>query len=108
MSLRVFENLIVNAVKYSHKPSKIRVKIDVIGNDAIVTVQNKGDSIPKEELSKIFDRFYRIEKSRSSTTGGSGLGLAIAKNIVELHGGTIWSECNGDLITFFVKFKCIN
>jgi signal transduction histidine kinase len=103
--LRVFENLIVNAVKYSYKPGEIRVRLRMIENSVLVSVVNKGDNISNEELSKIFDRFYRLEKSRSSSTGGSGLGLAIAKQIVELHGGKIWAESRGNIITFYVRFN---
>lgn len=102
-TLRVFENLLMNAIKYSYKPGDIYLNMAEENEKVIISVANKGDNIPKEELDKIFDRFYRVEKSRSSDTGGSGLGLAIAKNIVELHGGKIWAECIENEITFHVS-----
>jgi signal transduction histidine kinase len=103
--LRVFENLIINAIKYSYSPGEVRIQINKEEDGALISVHNKGDNMDAQELSKIFDRFYRLEKSRSSTTGGSGLGLAIAKNIVELHGGKIWAESKDNLISFYVKLK---
>ncbi|GLC32091.1 sensor histidine kinase [Clostridium omnivorum] len=103
--LRVFENLISNAIKYSEKPGDIWVRIIKKENSVLVCVENKGENISKEDLSKIFDRFYRLEKSRSSSTGGSGLGLAIAKNIVELHEGNIWAESKNEIISFYVELN---
>ncbi|WP_027624172.1 sensor histidine kinase [Clostridium lundense] len=101
--VRVFENLIMNAIRYSYKPGEIKIGLNKKDGYGIFYIKNKGKSIPKEDLSKLFDRFYRVEKSRSESTGGSGLGLAISKNIVKLHGGDIWAECEGDEITFYVK-----
>lgn len=103
MILRVLENLLTNAVKYSHKPSKVVIKLAKSEQEVLIMVKNKGDNIPKEDLNKLFERFYRRDKSRASTNGGSGLGLAIVKSIVELHGGKIWAECEGEDITFGVK-----
>lgn len=103
LTVRVFENLLMNAITYSHKPGEILVRITRQQGKALVCIENKGDSISKEELPNLFNRFYRLEKSRSSDTGGSGLGLAIAKNIVELHHGEIWADCKGDRIRFFVE-----
>lgn len=103
--VRVFENLMVNAVRYSLKPGVITVSLKREDNRAIVSIQNKCENISSEDLSRIFERFYRVEKSRSQETGGSGLGLAIAKNIVELHGGKIYVDCTGDLITFTVELN---
>lgn len=103
--LRVFENLLMNAVKYSVKPSEINVKLYRENTFAVVCTENIGEHIQENDLKKIFDRFYRLEKSRSTSTGGSGLGLAIAKSIVELHGGEIEAKCEGKKISFFVKLK---
>ena len=75
-------------------------------NDVVtISVTNYGYVIPAEELPLIFNKFYRVEQSRSSSTGGTGLGLAIAKNIVDMHGGTIsvTSDLNGTVFT--VKLK---
>lgn len=103
--VRVLENLIMNAIRYSYRPGDIKIGLHKKEGYGIFYVQNKGDNIPKEDLSKLFDRFYRVEKSRSESTGGSGLGLAISKSIVKLHGGDIWAECEGNEITFYVKLK---
>lgn len=86
---RLFENLIGNAIKYGADGKRVLVKIQ--GDDEVVTVSvvNYGYVIPADELPLIFNKFYRVEQSRSSSTGGTGLGLAIAKEIVDMHGGTI-------------------
>lgn len=103
--IRVFENLIMNAIKYSYPHSDIIVALFKEENNVIVSISNKGDTIPENEIKKVFDRFYRVEKSRPSNMGGSGLGLAIAKEIVELHGGDIWAESHGNTIRFCVKLN---
>ena len=69
----------------------------------MLTVQNHGRTIPPEKLERIFQQFYRVDTSRSSSTGGAGLGLAIAKEIVELHGGSIRAESESESITFTVR-----
>lgn len=102
LMVRVFENLLMNAIRYSYKPGKILIKLSRQENKAIVCIENMGDPIPPEELPNLFNRFYRLEKSRSTGMGGSGLGLAIAKSIVDLHHGDIWAECEGNSIRFFV------
>lgn len=104
--LRVFENLLSNAIKYAYKSTPIIISITERDEFAIIRIDNKGDNIPKEKVSKLFDRFYRMDESRSSQkTEGTGLGLAICKNIIDLHGGSIWSECFDNDISFFVKLK---
>lgn len=99
---RAFENLLMNAIRYSYKPGKILVMVCRQNGKVLICIENNGDAIPSDELHNLFDRFYRLEKSRSAGTGGSGLGLAIAKNIVDLHHGDIWAECEGNIIRFFV------
>ncbi|WP_297425949.1 cell wall metabolism sensor histidine kinase WalK [Clostridium sp.] len=103
--LRVFENLITNAIKYSYKPGEILIGLYQKNNTAIVLFRNKGDHLTKEKTEKLFDRFYRVDESRNTNTGGSGLGLAISKNIVELHEGKIWAESIGDNISFYVRLN---
>lgn len=103
--LRVFENLMTNAIKYSYKPGEILVGLYQKDNTAIVVFRNKGDHLSKEKAEKLFDRFYRLDESRNTNTGGSGLGLAISKNIVELHEGKIWAESIGDNISFYVQLN---
>lgn len=99
---RVFNNLIKNAISYSKEESEIVINLKKDNNNAIVEVINKGKQISKEKLSKIFEKFYRLDSVRTSRTGGSGLGLAIAKDIVELHNGTIIAESNEKETTFRV------
>lgn len=103
-TVRVFENLLMNAIRYSLKPGKIEVTLAKEEDCALVNIKNKCEDLSKEELLRIFDRFYRVEKSRASDTGGSGLGLAIAKNIVELQGGSIKVEYKDGYISFTVRF----
>ncbi|WP_010271152.1 sensor histidine kinase [Paenibacillus senegalensis] len=104
--IRVFENLLSNAIKYSKKPGAIRLSMTTEEDSYVqVTVINRGDPIPEEELERLFDRFYRVDASRSSDTGGSGLGLAIAKSIVEAHGGLIWAESDQTEIRFCVRLQ---
>ena len=102
---RLFDNLINNAIKYGSEGKKIIVKVDATDTVVTVSVTNFGYVIPKEELPLLFEKFYRVEQSRSFNTGGTGLGLAIAKNIVDMHGGTIGvtSDLNGTVFT--VKLK---
>lgn len=99
---RVFENLIENAIKYCPKEETVYVELKSMKNYIYVAVSNPAENISQEEIDKFFERFYRADKSRNSSAGGSGLGLAIAKNIIELHGGTVKAELNQDLICFKV------
>ena len=99
---RVFNNLIKNAISYSKEESEIVINLKKDNNNVIVEVINKGKQISKEKLSKIFEKFYRLDSARTSRTGGSGLGLAIAKDIVELHNGIIIAESNEEETTFRV------
>lgn len=70
--------------------------------EIILTFSNAGKNIPREKLDRIFEQFFRLDSSRATRTGGAGLGLAIAKEIVELHGGTIRADSTGDRITFTI------
>jgi two-component system sensor histidine kinase VanS len=99
---RVFDNLIRNAVNYSYQDTVILVTMEQSGNHVTVRIENHGKTIPPEKLGRIFEQFFRLDTSRSSSTGGSGLGLAIAKEIVELHGGTIAAESADKHIIFTV------
>lgn len=104
---RVFNNLIKNAVNYSKENTDIDISILNKENQATVKITNKGKQIPKEKLDKIFEKFYRLDSSKTSKTGGSGLGLAIAKEIVELHGGRIYAESDMKETTFSVILPII-
>jgi signal transduction histidine kinase len=86
---RLFDNLINNAIKYGADGKLIKVCINDTVNSIKVDVINYGKVIPNNELDNIFKKFYRVEQSRSEKTGGTGLGLAIAKNVVDMHNGTI-------------------
>ena len=98
---RLFDNLIGNAIKYGADGKRVLVKIHAEGETVTVSVTNYGYVIPADELPLICNKFYRVEQSRSSSTGGTGLGLAIAKEIVDMHGGTISvaSDLNGTVFT---------
>lgn len=98
---RVFDNLLRNAINYSHAGTKIHIAAQVTENITL-TFANHGNTIPKEKLNRIFDQFYRLDSSRSSKTGGSGLGLAIAKQIVELHHGMLSAESENEEIRFTI------
>lgn len=99
---RVFDNVLRNAVNYSTPGGPVGLSARREGGSAVVTVSNEGLEIPEGELSNIFEKFYRLDAARSSSTGGAGLGLAIAKEIVELHGGTIRAESTGTRTTFVI------
>lgn len=104
---RVFDNLLRNAVNYSYQNSEIRISGSVTKETVILKFINCGNTIPEEKLGRIFDQFYRLDASRSSSTGGSGLGLAIAKQIVELHQGKITAESHDDFICFTVELPLV-
>jgi PAS domain S-box-containing protein len=87
--LQVLTNLIDNAIKFTPEGGAVEVTLREDGADAVVSVTDSGRGIPPDDLPRIFDRFYRVERSRSREAGGSGLGLAIAKHIVDAHGGRI-------------------
>lgn len=98
--VRVFENLIANAVQYGKDGGRVEIKARREGTEAVAEIVNYGEPLPASAIPLLFDRFYRLEQSRSRHTGGSGLGLAIAKNIVELHNGSI-SATSGESGTSF-------
>lgn len=100
--VRVFNNLITNGLKYGTHADKIIIKIEKAKNEAVITVQNNGQPIPREALDQLFDRFYRVDESRSQEISGTGLGLAITQNIVNLHGGYIYAQSNEDWTSFII------
>ena len=99
---RVFNNLIVNALKYGQGGRHIFLDAQRIGSEVVVKVSNDGAQIPNDALSQLFDRFYRVEESRSQETGGTGLGLAIAQSIIALHGGYIYADSSPELTSFVI------
>ncbi|AZA26008.1 MAG: two-component sensor histidine kinase [Lactobacillus delbrueckii subsp. lactis] len=101
--VRVYNNLISNALKYAAGASRINLVANLINHEQVeLRVENNGEPIPKDKLKKIFDRFYRVESSRNTKTGGTGLGLSIVQGAVELHGGTIRCESNKDWTSFII------
>ena len=103
---QVIVNLIVNSVKYGKQNGISSIKISDAGEKVIVDVSDNGIGIPKESLPRIFERFYRVDKSRSREQGGTGLGLAIVKHIIEAHGQSIdvmSSEGAGSVFSFTLK-----
>ena len=99
---RLFDNLLGNAVKYGKEGKRIVVNTRTLSDSITVSVINYGKVIGEKDLEHIFDKFYRAEHSRSSSAGGTGLGLAIAKNISELHGGSIRADSSLDGTVFEV------
>lgn len=89
---RVISNLIANAIKYTPPNGSIKIVINELDGKIEIAIHDSGIGIPTEHLTKIFDRFYRIDSSRSSSSGGLGLGLAIVKSILDLHDGKVWAE----------------
>ena len=100
---RVFDNVLRNAVSYSIPGGTVDVVAKAMGSYTEITIQDEGLEIPEGELANIFEKFYRLDAARSTRTGGAGLGLAIAKEIVELHGGSIRCESNGKLTSFIIS-----
>ena len=105
---RVFDNLLKNAVNYSYENTKIRIGARIRRDKVIIKIRNKSDVISPEKLERLFEKFYRADSSRGTSTGGSGLGLAIAKQITELHGGTIKAKSTVDYTDFTVILPYIN
>ena len=98
---RVFNNLIKNAINYSYDNSKIKIAIKE-EKELVITISNQSKTLTKEELSKLFDKFYRVDYSRNTKLGGSGLGLAIAKEIIKLHNGTITVKSENEETIFTI------
>ncbi len=100
---RVFGNLLRNAIAYSDEGTPVEIGASAGEGSVVVTVSDTGATIPSHKLRAIFDRFFRLDESRGSATGGAGLGLAIAREIVELHGGTISAASENGRTTFTVE-----
>ena len=101
--VRVFNNLLTNALKYGKDGKKIAIDIEQTKENHVqIAIKNDGEPIPNEALDQLFERFYRAETSRSQESASTGLGLAIAKGIVELHSGTITAETSNEWTKFII------
>ncbi len=100
---RVLDNIIRNAVNYSYPDTEIELNLLKNDKSVVLSVKNKGKTIPKDKLDRIFEQFFRLDTSRSTKSGGAGLGLAIAKEITELHGGSIKADSANESVRFTVE-----
>jgi signal transduction histidine kinase len=91
-AVQILTNLLANAVAHMEKPGDVRISWEQSGSEAIIRVIDSGSGIPADELPRIFERFYRVDVSRSRSTGGAGLGLSIVSQLVAAHGGRVWAE----------------
>ena len=102
--MQVIDNIMNNAIKYSPDGGVITVRLLQAQKHVILSISDQGLGIPRKDLNKIFDRFYRVDKARSRKQGGTGLGLAISKEIVEAHHGRIWADsAEGSGSTFYIS-----
>ncbi|KKO54325.1 sensor histidine kinase [Paenibacillus sp. DMB20] len=102
--VRAYENLMTNAIRYGKKGGVVDIAVRREINHAVISFTNYGEPIPERDLPFIFDRFYRVESSRSKQTGGTGLGLAITKSIIEVQGGQIAVKSSSQKTTFETRF----
>lgn len=104
---RAIGNLISNAIKYGADGKQVKMKVERVEDRVKFSIVNYGRVIPEKDLEQIFDKFYRVEQSRSVKTGGTGLGLAIAKNIVKLHDGEINAKSDIDGTVFEITLEAV-
>ena len=98
---QVLGNLISNAVRYTPAGGTVTVRAERRAADLLVSISNTGDGIPSDDLDRVFERFYRVEKSRDRALGGAGIGLAIVKQLVEAGGGRVGAESSGGVTRFW-------
>lgn len=99
---RIIVNLMENAIKYSEEDSEVRITARTQADKVCIMIEDNGVGIPKEDQTRIFERFYRVDKARSRKAGGTGLGLSIVKHLVQAHGGEVWVDSQpGKGSTFF-------
>ena len=99
---RVFSNLLRNAASYSYPQTEITISAKRLEHDIQITFENRGKTIPQEQLNSIFEKFNRLDDARLSNTGGAGLGLSIAEEIIHLHGGKIIASSQNETIDFVI------
>jgi two-component system sensor histidine kinase BaeS len=100
---QVLANLLSNAVRYTPTGGTVTVRAERRPSDVLISILNTGEAIPPEDLDRVFERFYRVEKSRDRARGGAGIGLAIVKQLVEQSGGRVGAESSGGLTRFWVS-----
>lgn len=106
--VRAITNLIDNAVRYSEADQQVTVGVEVLGDTAAISVKDDGVGIPRAELERVFERFYRVDRARSRETGGTGLGLAIVRHVAENHGGRVLVESKpGDGSVFTIELPVL-
>lgn len=105
---RAFGNLLKNAIYYSYENTQIEIQMQQVDKKIKLFFRNQGEKIPAYKLEKLFEKFYRADESRTSSTGGTGLGLAITKEMLELHEGNISVKNEEEWIEFCVELKCAN
>lgn len=104
---RVFNNILKNAIAYSYENSIIDISAEQQGENVVIVFTNQGDPIPLPKIEMIFEKFYRLDSSRSTNTGGAGLGLAIAQEIVKAHDGTITAASSQEYTVFTVTLPIV-
>jgi two-component system sensor histidine kinase VicK len=106
---QVIDNVISNAMKYSPEGGNITVTLLQQGHQLQISISDQGMGIPRESQSKIFERFYRVDKARARSVGGTGLGLAIAKELIHAHKGEIWAQSEyGKGTTIFIELPYLD
>lgn len=106
---QVLDNVLNNAVKYSPEGGQIHTALAEEEGRALISIEDQGLGIPKEDLDRVFSRFYRVDKARTRAQGGTGLGLAISKDVIEQHEGEIWaSSTEGRGTTFYISLPCLS
>jgi two-component system sensor histidine kinase SenX3 len=101
-------NLVENAVKYSDAGATVSVSAQVVGSDVTISVRDSGVGIPARDLERIFERFYRVDRARSRSTGGTGLGLSIVRHVAANHGGTVSvASVEGEGSTFVLRLPAV-
>lgn len=104
---RVFGNILRNAASYSYPDTAITINAQKTGGNIVISFSSKGKTVPKEKLEALFEKFFRLDESRATSTGSAGLGLAIAKEIVTLHKGRISAESENEITTFTVYLPAL-
>lgn len=102
--MQVIVNLLINAATYSHENTTVTVRLVKQGDQAIITVEDQGIGIEASEISRLFERFYRVDRARSRNSGGTGLGLSIVKHIIEAHQGKVEVESTVGVGTIFTVY----